>query len=127
MRKFPILVFLCLPLAACFQTASLPPLAGLPPAPIVIADKVVLDEQGALAVELAYQAQALTLHMALRSGFLKGESARRAASLDAKAYAALLIVRKAYDAGNARDYATALIAARATVADALALIKGATS
>jgi hypothetical protein len=114
------IALLCLGLAACG------PLNSLPPAPAALADKTLLDEQSALSVELAYQAEALTLRTALRSGLLTGDAATRAAALDNRAYAAVTAVRAAYDAGNASGYAEALLNARQAIAATLTLLKGAT-
>jgi hypothetical protein len=126
MFKFISITLLCLGLVACSPMASQNGLAGLPPAPVVLADQTILDEQASLSVELAYQASALTLRTAFRAGLLKGDAAARAAAADNTAYAAVQAVRAAYDAGNATSYATSLLKARTAVTNALTLLKGET-
>jgi hypothetical protein len=124
------LAFAMLGLSAC---TSLPPpeittqIAALPAAPTEIANTTVLDEQAALSVELAYQASALTLRSGLRAGLIKGPDAVRAAKADQIAYSAVQAVRAAYDAGNARSYTAALVAAREAVTRSLNILKGESS
>jgi hypothetical protein len=93
----------------------------IPPAPGTIADKTTLDEQGALAAELAYKAARIAIETGVDAGLIRGTTAGRVAALDAKAYAALGIVRKAYAAGNAASYTAAITTARAAIADLLTL------
>ena len=110
-----------IPLALlCALSACTPP-ATIPPAPGAVADKTILDEQGALAAELAYKAVRIALETGVDVGVIRGATAARIAALDAKAYAALKVVRSAYEAGNADSYAAALITARAAIADLLTL------
>ena len=104
----------------CALSACTPP-ATIPPAPGAIADKTVLDEQGALAAELAYKAARIALETGVDAGVIRGATAARIAALDAKAYAALRVVRRAYEAGNATSYAAALVTVRAAIADLLTL------
>jgi hypothetical protein len=94
----------------------------IPPAPSEIADKTILDEQGALGAELAYKAARTAAELAVDAGVLKGTRASQVAALDRKAYAALLAVRTAYRAGNATAYDTALTEARSAVSQILTLI-----
>lgn len=110
-----------LPLALLCALPACTPVNTIPPAPGAVADKTVLDEQGALAAELAYKAACVAIETGLDAGLIRGATAARVAALDAKAYAALGVVRKAYAAGNATSYATALIAARAAIANLLTL------
>ena len=114
MKRFIALALLCA-LPACG------PVNTIPAAPAAVADKTVLDEQGALAAELAYKAARVALETGVDAGVIRGATAARIAALDAKAYAALRIVRRAYEAGNAASYTAALISARAAVAELLTL------
>lgn len=110
-----LVVALCLGVTACGA------LSAIPPSPASAANATVLDEQGALGVELAYQAAALSLRTGLRTGFIKGETAQKAAAADTKAYGAVRRVRDAYDAANATDYGEALARARESVGALIAL------
>lgn len=94
----------------------------IPVAPVEIADRVVLDEQGALSAELAYKAARTAVELAVDSGILKGTRAGQAAILDRKAYTALQAVRTAYRAGNAASYSAALAEARTAISSMLTLI-----
>lgn len=113
----PIAILAALALAGC----SFGEVASVPPAPSAVADKTVLDEQGALAAELAYKAARIAVETGVDAGLIKGATASRVASLDSKAYAALGKVRAAYRAGNAASYASALTEARTAISALLAL------
>lgn len=102
---------------------SLPGCATFPTAPVDVANQTKLDEQAALAIELAYQAAALAVSTAADLGVLKGANASKAAEIDRKAYRAVQAVRTAYDSGNATSYAAAAISARAEIAALLAAVK----
>ena len=110
-----LVVALCLGVSACGA------LGAIPPSPASAAQTIVLDEQGALGVELAYQAAALSLRTGLRAGFIKGEAASKARTADTKAFGAVRAVRAAYDAANATDYGEALARARESVGALIAL------
>ena len=114
MKRLIALALLCA-LPACRTVNTIPP----PPA--AVADQTVLDEQGALAAELAYKAARVAIETGVDAGFIRGTAAARIAVLDAKAYAALRIVRRAYEAGNAASYTAALTTARVAVAELLTL------
>jgi hypothetical protein len=116
MRKFAILAAACLALTGCAG------LGGLPSSPAAVAESTVLDEQGALGVELAYKALRTALELAVDTGALRGEAATRAAALDNRAYGAVFAARAAYRAGNATSYAQAVTDARAAITAALAAI-----
>jgi hypothetical protein len=83
--------------------------------PVAAANQTVLDEQGAIGVELAYKAARTAMEIAVDSGFIKGQDAVRAAELDNKAFVAVTGVRAAYRAGNASNYGVALAEGRAAV------------
>lgn len=124
MFRFLSITLLCLGLSTGLSACALSPPPNIAAAPYEFADGTVLDEQAALGVELAYQASALTLKAALRSGVIKGDKLALAAKADNSAYAAVKAVRSAYAAGNARSYTAALIEARRAVTQTLALVKG---
>jgi hypothetical protein len=110
-----ILLPIALALSGC--GADTTPVAKLP-APAEVANATTLDEQTALAIELAYQAAAQTM---LVTGAAKIPAVKAA---DQRAYTAVKAVRAAYDAGNASSYLTATVDARAAVASLLTAIKG---
>ena len=114
-------------IAAISLSLSLPGCAGLMSTmaggPVVAANQTVLDEQGAIGVELAYKASRTALEIAVDSGLLKGERAAKAAALDNQAYAAVIGVRAAYRAGNSSNYGVAMAEARLAVTAMLGAIK----
>ena len=118
MRKLIIAALAPLALAGCST------LANIPASPNVVADKTLLDERGAIAVESAYKAAGLALETAVDAGALSGADAAKAAKLEQRAYDAVRAVRAAYDAGNASGYGAALVEARAAVAAALLAVNG---
>ena len=120
MRKLFVLLA-PLALAACNGFVGLPP---LPANPAEVADRTVLDERAAIAVESAYRAAGLALEAAVDAGVLVGPDAAKAAELERRAYRAVQAVRAAYDTGNATDYAAALTTAREAVAAALLAVNG---
>ena len=119
MKRILLVVLGALALAGC----SFGSLASMPPAPAELSNRTVLDEQAALAVELAYKATRLAGETALDAGLIKGDTARRLADIDMRAYSAVLAVRAAYRAGNAESYAQALTHARAVIAEVVAATK----
>lgn len=111
MKRFLIAVALCLvPLAACVPSES----------PATTANATVLDEQVGIGTEAAYTAAA-TLGTALAQAGVIDRAKFK--TLDRQAYDALLVVRRAYAAGNAADYATAATRVYAAVAQIKALVK----
>lgn len=114
-----IIAPLALSLCGC---AGLSALSQLPPAPVTAANQTVIDEQAAISVELAYQAAARAVSLAVDLGVLRGEAASRVAELDRRAYRAVLTARAAYDAGNATSYGAALATARAEITAMIAAI-----
>lgn len=105
-------------LASC---TAVGPANLLPPSPAAAANKTVLDEQGALAAELAYKAARIAVETGVDAGLIKGTAAARVAQLDQAVFVALGQVRTAYRAGNATSYAAALTEARNAVGGLLAL------
>lgn len=116
MRKLILGALLPLALTACAGLGSVPTSPG------AVASQTVLDEQGALGVELAYKAFRTALEVATDAGVLRGANATKAAALDNRAYAAVGAARAAYRAGNAASYAQAVTEARAAITAALAAI-----
>lgn len=120
--KKPLIIALAASLAL-----SLPGCAGLGAmmtgGPVAASNQTVLDEQGAIGVELAYKAARTAVEVAVDTGFLKGERAAKAAALDNQAFAAVTGVRAAYRAGNASNYGVAIAEARAAVTSMLAAVK----
>lgn len=120
-RLIMLAALTALSVAACAPLATTVP---VPSAPVELADKTTLDEQAALSVEVAYRAAVLAAEVAVDSGLLKGEAAARVAVIDQKAYRAVQAVRAARAAGNATNYAAAVVNARTAVDDIVSLIKG---
>ena len=118
-REEPLLLALLCAMPACT------PVNKIPPAPAVVATKTVLDEQGALAAELAYNAAPIAAETGVDAGLIRGATAAKIATLDVKAFAALKIVHQAYSAKNAAGYTTAIASARAAI-DHLLTITGKT-
>jgi hypothetical protein len=119
MKRLIFAACAALALTGCSGLAGLA--GGIPPTPVAAADETVLDEQAALAVELAYKAARLAVETGVDAGVVRGAQATRLAELDNQAYAAVLAARRAYRAGNATSYGAALAEARAAIADMLAL------
>lgn len=118
MKRLLICAALALSLPGCAGLGAL--MTG---GPVTAANQTVIDEQGAIGVELAYKAARTALEIAVDSGLLKGERAARAADLDNQAFAAVTGVRAAYRAGNSSNYGVALAESRAAVTAMLAIIK----
>ncbi len=106
-------------LCAC---TGLGAVSSLPPNPGTVADQTTLDERGAIAVEIAYQAAAQATEALTDAGLIDGAAAVRVAEIDRKAFAAVQAARRAYDVGNAASYADAIREARAEIAALLRLI-----
>lgn len=110
MRRLALAIAaLSLGLGACTPT---PPLT-----PSSVANQTKLDEQVGLTVTLAYTAAARAAALAIKTGLVKDKATiARIGELDKRAYAAVLGVRAAYQAGNATDYLSALTQARTAIA-----------
>lgn len=92
-------------------------MAALPATPAAAANQTVLDEKGAIGVELAYTAAAKASSLAIRSGVVTDrETIARIGQLNERAYAAVKAVRAAYDAGNATGYLAAFTDAKLAIA-----------
>ncbi len=86
-----------------------------------MADNTVLDEQGLIALELAYKAARLAGETLVDAGMIRGETALRIGKLDKAAFAALDVARGAYRASNAASYQAALNEGQAAIAALLTL------
>ena len=115
-------ILAALSLCACAPVQSA--IGGMPAAPVELADKTTLDEQTALGLELAYQAAAFAILTATDAGLIRGAAAEAVAACDRAAHRAVVALRSAYDAGNARSYTDAAKIARKAVADLLAAQSG---
>lgn len=102
------------------------PVASVPTAPVVVADKTVLDERAGIAVETAYKAWRVAVELAVDSGVLKGPLAARIAEIDNRAYTATLAMQAAYKAGNATGYIVAGREANTAIRLGIDAIRGAT-
>ncbi len=104
-------------------------LAGCNPAPPItpssVAQQTKLDEQVGLTVTLAYTAAARAAALAIKTGLIKDKpTIARIGQLNARAYAAVLAVRAAYQAGNTASYVSALTQAQSAIAALLAAVRG---
>lgn len=122
MKRFILAVAAVASLAAC--ETPMPGVGGIPTAPAQIADSVVLDEQAAIGVELAYKAVRVALELATDAGLIKGQRAVAVAALDNRAYGLVQATRAAYRVGNATGYLAAATEARAAVEQMLSALKG---
>lgn len=119
MKAFLLAPMLALSLSACAGLGAL----MSPPPPATVANQTILDEQGAMSVELAYKAARTAMEVAVDAGLLNGEKATTAAAIDNRAYAAVTGVRAAYRAGNAASYQSALGEARTLVSEMLTAVR----
>lgn len=92
--------------------------------PGTVADQTVTDERVALGVETLYQGWTSMVTTGVELGLIRGDLAARLQDYDRRIYAAVLLARQAYDAGNAASYAQATAQASALIAEATALING---
>ncbi len=92
--------------------------SSIPSSPSAVASTTVLDEKGAIGIELAYTAAARGSIVAIRSGAITNPATiARIGQLNEKAYAAVKAARAAYRAGNATGYLTAFNEAKSAIAD----------
>lgn len=116
MRRLLVSAVAALALAGC--GFNLPQVAT----PSTVANATVLDEQVGRGAELAYKLGRTVLELAVDTGRVKGATAAKAQDLNRKAYAALLVMRTAYRAGNATGYKQAAAEVGSLVAQLHALI-----
>lgn len=107
----------CLPALAglAIASAALSSCAGQLTAPAEVAARTSIDEQAALAVELAYQAAAQAVLTADAAGLVQSTTRPCVRKLDQQAYEAVQAVRSGYSAVNAGTPAEALANARTSV------------
>ncbi len=120
-RGLPVLLACALlfPLAACST------LQNVPTAPSEIADQTRLDEQAALTLTLAYTGAAKAATLAIETGIIDSPATiARIGELDRQAFAAVLAAERAYNAGNAASYASALMEARLAISGLLTAVQG---
>ena len=94
---------------------------SVPPAPVAVADRTMIDEQGLLGLELAYKAARMVAETGVDAGLIRGDVALKVAQLDNAAFRALGVARGAYRAGNADSYAAALSEGRTSIVALLAI------
>lgn len=113
-------------LAAALALSACGPIAsnGTLPAPADVAQHTTADETVRQVSEEAYKLLRVTMEAGVDSGLLKGAAAAKAQDINRRAYAALLLIRKAYDTFNAADLITASRDLASLVHDAAALVKG---
>lgn len=98
------LLFKSLALAAVMAASACTPAIMDTGAPVEIADKTKLDEQGMLSAESLYTAANNLAGLALDVGALNADQRARLKIADNRAYGALLTLRSAYRAGNSSGY-----------------------
>lgn len=125
-RRLILSLALVAALAACDTMNSPPVLATagevVAGGPVVIADRVTLDETAGQSVELAYKAARTAVEFGVDAGLIKGESAGRVQLYNRRAFAAVQVARTAYRTGNATSVKAASAEARAAIADFLSLL-----
>lgn len=123
MLRIPLMALAGLSLAACAiaPPASIP---AIPAAPVVVADKIILDEQIGIGVEASYKAIRLAVELAVDLGRLKGEPAAQAQALNRKAFALTQATQAAYRSANGASYRASAKEALATITALIALMRG---
>jgi hypothetical protein len=109
-------------IAIALVSTSLTACTTVPPAPVDVANKTVLDERAAIGVELAYKAARLAIETAVDAGLVKGQRATAIAELDRTAYKAVLAARAAYRTGNAPAYDAALLQAQVAISSITSIL-----
>lgn len=94
--------------------------ATLPAAPVVVADKTVLDEKVGIAATVGYTAASTLGNRLSRLGVIPRAQFQ---ALDQRGYDAVLAIRTAYLAGNATNYLEAVERAKAATAAIGGLVK----
>lgn len=113
------LALLAMPLSGC--APMLAAMGGIPPTPVAVADKTVLDEQLLTGLELGYKGWRIGVELGVDMGRIKGARASQIAALDRKVYGALAVAEDAYKAANAASYAAAIKLGHKALADGIAL------
>lgn len=110
---------------AILLVAGCVPSNFVPLSPVAVADRSLVDEKVMIAAEQAYFALGIAISAGASAGLIKGAVATRIDQLDGQAYQAILMMRAAYDTGNAADFdaarreaATAIDLARALLGQA---------
>lgn len=119
MRKILIglaAIVVTLPLAACATPVTLQP--------ATYANKTAVDDFTATTAELAYKSWRLAATTGVKTGLIKGQTARHVADIDNKLYSALVIVESAYEAGNATSIKQAVTSFNVVLNAAYAQIGG---
>ncbi len=116
----PVIIAAALALSACGVTEA----PTIIPAPVELANRTTADEQIAVGIEQGYKAFRLAIELGVDTGVIKGDRAVRAAAADQRAYAAVLTVRQAYRTANEGGFIAAARSANATIAAAIATVKG---
>lgn len=82
---------------------------GLPAAPVVVADRTVLDEQAGITVTLAYVGLSKAAGLLIETGLIKDKALiARIGAADALAINAVRAVREAYLTANSASYTEAI-------------------
>ncbi|QPT09859.1 hypothetical protein [Sphingomonas paucimobilis] len=115
---FPIIICALTLLAGC---APMPALRAVP-GPAVVADRTVLDERAAIAIEASWRVAGRAIERAVDRGDLVGEQAARAERLDAAAGIWVARARAAYDTVNAASMADAIARAKPLIAEMRSLV-----
>lgn len=91
-------------LGGCANTVS----SSLPPAPAIVAEQTVLDEQALLAAEASYKAAREIMEAAVDRELVTPAVAARFRAINIRANDVLVKARAAYDAANASSFAAAI-------------------
>ena len=99
-------------------------LSGIPPSPSAVANQTTLDEQSVITVEQTYRAARTAVELGVDVGLIKGKFAGQMRTANRKAYQAVLLTRKAYEAGNQSGYRAALADAKTLTSELLLFMNG---
>jgi hypothetical protein len=109
---------------ACTSLSACSTLAAIPASPSVVANATVLDEQAATGAEIAYKAFRVAVKAYVTGYGVSPETAGKLRTINNQAYGLLGSVRRAYNAGNATSYNSALSDLYGSIAQGYAIIKG---
>jgi hypothetical protein len=102
-----LIVLAALALTACGPSDIMSAGTVAVPPPVAVANRTILDEQIGKGAEIFYKGARTAMELAVDAGLIKGGVALKAQMIDGALFEAIGVVRAAYRAGNAKDYADA--------------------
>lgn len=119
MKRLLIACCAALALGACAPTGSFP---GLGIGPIASTQGTLIDEKALIATELAYNTAGEAYLVARQRGLLPAATLAQARAALIRSFDALVIARRAYDAGNADSFAAQAAIVVSAAAEAKRLV-----